>query len=333
MKIAEAKETSNLSFFDRMGVLSHGVDCDWRFTQASVEKFGSILASHTRVLCAGTPNLYDYLARKGCNTFLIDKNSLLSPHLIETDTAKFMVGDISAIEGLNKDFSAAVMDPPWYPEDYENWLVNILKVLQPGAYLYIVLFKSLTRPSAFAERELLIQKLSDIGQAKFLELNLEYATPLFETEVLKRHDIYGLNTWRTADVLEVKLSSKSIEWPKKFNEMPISKIEWQKYPINNQIIAIARNDQDFGALASHSIDAVSESYELLSVSRRDPNWKGANVWTSRSRAARVIGTQTLCDILTGIAANGKSYLTGIAPINREPFLELMTNLEIDLGKL
>jgi len=202
---------------------------------------------------------------------------------------------------LQGAYEVAVMDPPWYPDDYELWLARLLPLLRPGATFFTTLFPDLVRPSAHSERDQLCRYLHRLGRVRLLPRFAVYSTPPFEAEVLSRVGLGSVPKWRISPLFEVTLADGAHDRgpPERARKKAP---QWNRFVIGQQTVAVATTPGNSGVF---SYTPGAESCALNSVSRRDPRRSRINVWTSRNWVAEVSGTETL-DRFLGYVASGMS---------------------------
>ena len=157
----------------------HPADFDWRFDRATAKALARLTSAHGRVLCFGTPTVYEAIAALGGRAHLIDCNPFIATHLTTNERCSFQISDLQSDLEIHGEFDAAVLDPPWYPEYYYTWLARAVTVLRRRhpTSLYITLFRELTRPAARSERAELLSKLNALGIATVLDVQAVYQTP------------------------------------------------------------------------------------------------------------------------------------------------------------
>lgn len=273
----------------------HQLDSDWRFNRQSAEYVAGLLACFDRVLCVGTPTVYSCLAAWGREVCLVDRNPGLKGGVLESQHAHLFVSDARAFQYKVSHFDAAVIDPPWYPEDYASWVQAVGPSLRKNAKLYAVLFKELLRPQASQERAKILKILGQLGPVRHLTEPVTYTTPLFEALVLGRLGLPALAEWRTADLIEVTVQAPSPLKEEASVSLPAK--DWTRFFFGKRVVAV-RDDSIRSVTFSYiPPSGACYGYDLHTVSSRDPALSQINVWTSRSKAAVVQGTAKLSHVL------------------------------------
>jgi hypothetical protein len=99
------------------------VDFDWRFQKDTAERLFGMLSRFRSVVCVGTPTVFSLLSKVRRADVLIDQNPYYKRTLF-TDGGRVFCSAIEDFNffGLEKQFEAALLDPPWNLVDYRSWL-------------------------------------------------------------------------------------------------------------------------------------------------------------------------------------------------------------------
>jgi hypothetical protein len=273
----------------------HPADYDWRFDLVTANAFAELAGKFTNVLCLGTPTVFNAIASKGRRACLIDRNPLLADVLKSSYLARVVISDVAAVDHIDGVFDAAVLDPPWYLADYELWLRKGLRLLTPAASIFLVLFRELTRPAAARERKQLLANLACLGSVSFPSFDAVYSTPRFEAEVLHRLGLPMLPAWRVGDVVRVDLAGSLPRCPFP-DRVTAIRPTWTRFVAGEEVIFLAVDSDDTHPI-THSPPEGGASFDLNSVSERDPRRRRINIWTSRNRAAIALGTRRIAAFL------------------------------------
>lgn len=318
----------NRSELDQRSPEPHPIDYDWRFNKATADSLARLTSSFGRVLCIGTPTVYHAIAERRRAGFLIDRNPFLACHLVQNENCNFIIENIEALSpnDIDGQFAAAILDPPWYPAVYERWLARTIPHIQSGGTIFVSLFRKFTRPEAERERLELLDRFAAIGEVSFAFFEAVYSTPRFEAEVLSRLNLPVLPDWRAADVVRIDLFPHITSWP--FPCHPAeSTMLWHRFLDDQQVIAVVYRDNDRGPI-TYSPAAPNISFELASVSGRDPGRTTIAVWTSRNRAAAATGTQRIiavfCNHDSSIAKNDRA---SVHPVDERVTAHLANDLK------
>ena len=269
---------SNFSNFDNL-IIDH----DWRFDRNTIEAIHRLLMPYKRVLCIGTPTVFARLAESNSEHALIDWNPLLGAAI--GITKNFVCKDISKCDGgeFGIEFDAVVIDPPWYPEDYDLWIRIAAKYVTRGGKLYLPIYPSLMRPSASVEVQALSKSLSQMGSVRIANIPVRYETPSFESECLRSCGLPPLHGWRSARLAEVAVD----RLPDLFaSEVESPYEDWTRFKFGSSTVAVKTSDRP------RSSETVSPAYFFLdSVSARDG--RRSKIDAINSKNVAVIAKSTL----------------------------------------
>jgi hypothetical protein len=307
----------------------HPVDYDWRFDGATAASLADLAMEHGAVLCVGTPTVYDAIGEANGRACLIDRNPLLVSFLRRTSGCRFIIDDIASIYPtdirVDERFSSAVLDPPWYPYAYDQWLARTIPLMVAGGTIFLILFREFTRQNAEKERADLLNRLTAIGTISYPLDAATYSTPIFELEVLARLGVPRLTNWRAADVVKVELFPNVSSWPFEAS-IAAAAPKWRRFVVGDQVLAIEIRSRDNGPV-TYSPPPPCVCYELESVSGRDPCRSKIAVWTSRNRAAAATGTERISAFMAAMVGD----LVPVLPLtaaDKERSRELAIDLQI-----
>jgi len=310
----------------------HPLDYDWRFEPSTAERIAEIASAHGRVLCLGTPAVFQAIAARKGHAHLIDRNSLIESFLAKAQNCTFEITDLADAPRTRQQFDAAVLDPPWYLPCYELWLSRALAALARPSVIFVTIFRDLTRPGADREREQLLTALSALGRTKHVG-DVAYSTPRFEAEVLERIGLPTMPSWRMADLVRVETTAAS-EGLTLAPAKPTKKLfQWQRYIIGGQVVAVRTPAHDNGPITYVYPRKPASGTDLMSVSRRYPSRVGLTVWTSRNRAVAATGTGRIAAFFASIS--GSRNLPGSTQLitceDRVALGHLTADLRLDVG--
>lgn len=318
------------SDLDRRTPEPHPIDYDWRFNLSTVKFLTSLTKRFENILCVGTPTVFDLLAKTGRRATLVDRNAFLAKALSEFPHARLIFDEIEVTDLSSATYDAAILDPPWYPCEYDTWLDKVIPALRPGGTILLTLFRELTRPSAHKELGLLLDSLSRVGRVNLIPAAATYVTPRFELEVLQQVGAPTLHSWRQGDIAEVVLFPDSRNWINPPVALP--KRKWRRFLLGDQVVATAIRDDDNGPVSYRGLADARLSFQLTSVSNRDAQRERIDVWTSRNRGAQVSGIQRVCSALAAIAESPENQDRLHLPLTTADYSSFH-NLLADVGLL
>jgi hypothetical protein len=290
--------------------------CSWYFTEATCARLASLRDwREQRIAFLGAPRLFEWFNTESVarDCVLFDADAHVIDHLRHANVyapAQLIRYDVStAPVWSGGTFDCVFFDPPWYPEDYPQWLARASQLAPEGTIMFS-LFPALTRPTARAEREAILASVQrGAAAATVISAFLEYDVPTFEKAELKAAGVDTVRTWKLADLVVLD----SFVW------RPVStdqrRVEtWREVDIAQIRIFVGqpRNDVSLSRLLSPLPDG---TVRLRSPSRRDPGRVAANVLTSRGCGATTDRPQELFAILSDIAvavSSGETIQEAIA---------------------
>lgn len=154
----------------------------------------------------GTPILayfYACATKSDCTVLDVDKKLLDSLQYPENCTIFHYDIENKLPEELKQRHSVVVIDPPWYNEMYEAFLIRSRYLASPDATLLCVIPGLLTRPTILEERKKLIDKLhqNDYKVICIEPNSVSYIVPDFEAEAYKAINGFDTRSWRRADLI------------------------------------------------------------------------------------------------------------------------------------
>jgi len=272
---------SGLSELEGNPVLS-----SWYFTSDTCYRLERLQDwSECAIAFMGTPRMYEWFAQKkiGKRRTLLDLDALVIDRLQTLAMARndeVALADIRDIvpDRLRGQFQWAILDPPWYPEDYQVWISQAM-ALAPGGTLCISLFPELTRPDASAERLRILRDLKEsAGRLTVVSEWLEYQIPSFEECQLAASGITSLGPWKLSDMVicELKPGVRVNPGPRQFQRRDA----WFEVDVGAlRIFVTDPGDIRPGKELLKIVEGVSLT--LPSPSRRLPGLENINVLTSR----------------------------------------------------
>ncbi|WP_198674475.1 dGTP triphosphohydrolase [Idiomarina tyrosinivorans] len=187
----------------------------WWYTLASQEDFvGRLLSTHDklRVLCIGTPTIASVLSSNEVPTVLLDIDADIIELYNRTYSNKGKGVRYDVFKGLpsehHKKFNISVIDPPWYLEYFKAFLSRAISGTKNGGLVYCSIPQILTRPGIAAERQSIIEELTNCGHEVLCieKSSFKYIVPEFEDVSFKEKKLSLSNQpWRASDLLIIKV--------------------------------------------------------------------------------------------------------------------------------
>jgi hypothetical protein len=281
--------------------VGHALDADWRFTPACarllVHEMTASLPRRATVAHLGAPTTFLYgVLEAGTNQHvLLDRNETMLEALAAVGDAphrllRLDLGRADVPAGLHA--SAAIADPPWYPEDTLLFLVAAAGLCVPDALIMLCQPSLGTRPGVEAERRQLLDELPALGLAleDMRSGALHYQTPQFEATALRAaiEEINRLWYWRRGDLLVLRRTG-AIRPP-----LVVSQLAEEWHEVRFGPVRIKIRNQ---ATGRRDLDSLVTSDVLQSVSRRDSTRTHIGLWTSGNPVYRIAHPRSICAVI------------------------------------
>lgn len=279
--------------------VSHPADADWRFTPQSAVELARRATQNVPggevVVHIGTPSTFlrCVVAATGHQHVLLDRNTAVLDALADRiRPPNLMLGiDLHAITWLRLGAGAAIVDPPWYPEDTLSFLTVAAQACRPAATVLLCQPTIGTRPGVAQERDQLLESVAAVG----LELSalrsgaVRYATPHFEAVSLQAA-AQGFPvpvSWRKGDVLELTRTDS----PPAGTAAGTGQREWREVRFGPVRLKLAQEPTgpDLGRITPQDV--------LPTVSRRDPLRTRIGLWTSGNRVFTLQHPDLITDLI------------------------------------
>jgi hypothetical protein len=299
----------------------HLLDFEWYFENSSANELARLLGSNNKtVLCMGTPKVAKFLSKMEKNFLLVDKNPLiLKRKILKIEKQQFYCHDLLMPIYLKEKFRCVFFDAPWYEDYILYWLWQSAKHVKAGGIIGFTLFPSLTRPTAYYERERIIEAANLLGNIEILNNVISYETPAFEREVLLNANIDLDFGWRRGDLVLVKVNKipEVIKIPNTIKIEP-----WDTFVVGNQTIKLRPNSDDNNRFILRPINN-RKNFFLPSVSAREKSRSIIDIWTSRNKIAEVGSKAYIRSILIKYS----SYFSSNISFRKPQTIKINSNLE------
>src|SRR5215469_3578264 len=324
------------------------VDAQWYFDLPSVRFIISVFPPDTSsVVALGTPTVAAVAAESVPQVTLVD----ISPRFCPPGLPPWVDGkDVVTVSqnldekryGGTGDADVVIMDPPWYIENYRAWLQSAVASCRVGGLIAVALPQVLTNRRSLPEREEILELLRFIGPVEMMENVLTYVTPSFELAVLEADDLQFLRRWRRADLALVKVQSRCLPY-----DFPgVQDIEWVYREVRGRVVRSCREPEHGSGLPvigptnpemEHWLTGSTDprmEYRLTGVGRNYLWSSGANLVTSRGRAAAVLRWGALPRILNRLQKDDdcdldsavQAELPGVSAEDCKPLVDILRTL-------
>jgi hypothetical protein len=276
----------------------HILDAEWYFTPSTSKMLADILLPGP-ICLLGTPTVANELRQQ--RYLLVDSSPFVLRRFSAVPAANLMNIRIDAQTRIG-DFSSVLLDPPWYHPHLIDWLAVAFRAVGIGGRLLMPLIGEGTRPSASADRELILRTFSAAGSVEIIPDAVEYDIPLFEARALDVAGITLTAPWRRADLAIVEVAARP-ELPD-LGSLPVDTDEgvWSTYVVRGQVVKLRAMDRARGGGPAIVPVPGVDGFVFDSVSRRDARRSAIDIWTSRNGVARVVDVTAVERMLTTLAA-------------------------------
>jgi hypothetical protein len=268
--------------------IPHPLDYFWAFSPGSIEQLSAILLARTssgdEIVYLGAPNAFNAAA-----AVMADRNHvLLDRREVGGDprqggNRRFERVDLLVDDVPRLGADAAILDPPWYPDDMCGFLWAAAAAAAPGAQILMSSPPVGTRPKA--ERE--VSEVIDWAARAGLELverlkgAIRYLSPPFELSSHRAAHLGGVPLdWRTGDLLQFRVLS-----PLVCARPPSAAGEgsWRRFVIDEIPVWVKIRAEPSAGIGDQLLRGITSGDVLQTVSRRDPTRKEVDLWTSLNR--------------------------------------------------
>lgn len=247
----------------------------WPFTSATVSRIEILAEGFSKVALLGVPSLFANLRSRSTSTILFDCDDYFFPE----GSDGFFKTDVAGISSnFDNMFDLVIADPPWYPDEYHEWLTTAARITRLGGTVMFVLFPEGIRPSARAERkEILEFAKNSLSDVTIDNTKAQYETPSFEQVQLICNGIRPIN-WRIADLVIGRTKEK-----KQIQNSNVTREynAWQECRVGSGRLFVDTNPNHFSPSENFLVCADVNSRFLPSPSRRSPARIKSNILSSR----------------------------------------------------
>ncbi len=311
----------------------HPLDFDWRFSSSCLHFLGgrAELQGNMKICILGAPSLFRYLARRGRDVTLYDKNSLAIKRLTDGGFEGANECDLFEMEAGKELFDVVVADPPWYLEHYEAFLRVASAVISHGGYLLLSVLPRFTRTEASADRQRILE-LAFRGGLDIVEVkqaSLSYESPPFEAATLLAEGIVDL-TWRSGDLFVFRRSTRVSFLDRNGILVSASDGQWESVVVDGVVIRIRLETTIAAAPFTFRPASETGDHHLHSVSRRSPVRGRINLWTSRNVALSLSRTDCAISLLESFQnTNTVSVADQVRRVSVDFALDEVSSLELN----
>ncbi|MBL1459126.1 MAG: hypothetical protein COA34_014920 [Methylophaga sp.] len=283
----------------------HILDSDWRFTQETLQGLVDVLPLDGTMLAIGTPSLTRILEGKGCDFLLVDRQPNLGVG------AQLCIDVLQSLP-VTGNFSSAIVDPPWYPDEFRYWVAWAAHAVGPGGTIFAAIWPNFTRPNARNEKISLWNWISTWAEVELLDLPLRYSVPLFEQIATSAQtEDEPQSSPLIGELIRIKIKRCP-----ELSTLRVSSVVWHRFRFNQYQLAL-RVDGLERAEISMRMHPLANSWIWPFVSRRAPQMSDINLWSSRNEVATLTGGKLVVTLLQDLALSSETsayeLLTSYAP--------------------
>lgn len=290
----------------------HPLDYCWWFDTGTVSYVVSLIrhlsSSRAHIALLGTPTIFDAAtsARDTRRFSLIDSDPLVvSRRISGVSGERFaFLADLRCRDVSIDCAKVVIADPPWYEPETRAFLWASRQFCEHDAFVLMSVPPEGTRPGVMAEWERMVKWARTLG----LEVEdhqrgvLSYVSPLFERNALFAAGVPPPRAaWRRGDLVRFRcVGVCRAERPR-----AVSGDQWCERIFGDVRIRV-RRPRERREWRDPTLNRITESDVLPTVSRRDQRRDLVDVWTSGNRVFRCNGTTIVLNILDAIARDERS---------------------------
>lgn len=276
----------------------HPLDFEWRNTSKSlnylVELISQINKPEDSVLLMGMPTLFATICNRDIpqKVKLVERNEPIIESLAKLGNHRTSIVNADIFKAKQSEIgkhNCAIMDPPWYSDQFYQFVWLAAKSLFVGGTMVISIPPINTKPDIDDQRLKWFTFCQKQGLCieNLFACKLEYAMPFFEFNAFRTAGIENiLPFWRTGDVVMFKKIKESDSERPAFVE-PTS--TWKEKIFESVRIRVNIALKSEGKF---NITHLLPQGILPSVSKSDERRKGVNIWTSGNRIFSVNDPET-----------------------------------------
>lgn len=261
----------------------HPLDFDWRYDGTTASALVDLLRDRGPTLAIGAPSVARLMQAGGCDITLVDRQPLQGVHNHVVAEATDFISD--------RKFLTALVDPPWYPTQLENWSAAAGAALEIGGCVFVSVWPNRTRPSASEELNASLERMSKWADITRNVMTLTYETPGFERTAI---DISGLTPLsaspRAGELirLDVRVDVPNVSVKRRDEE-------WVRFVIDDYQLAVRWANRS-GPPTTTKLP-VASGWRWPFVSTRAPGLNRIDIWSSDGEVAILGCPRTTIEVL------------------------------------
>jgi len=282
------------SFYEKCEIFNkmpppHLANYDWRYSRKTAQKIINQIEKNKSICCLGTPTIAIELILNGySNVTLLDINEpivkIIEKEFLDTKIKCQTYNALFEIpDSLQSHFDIVIIDPPWYLDYYELFILRSLQLIkEKDSFVILPVFPILSHKSACYDVIGLYSFLLQTGAKSIKSCGfVEYEMPEFEKLVImgKKAPMPDSN-WRCAELIQIEFSNK------------LRVLKKISVPVINDFISWDRKynekDKNYYVANTFPLFPLKNKYvfyreQMLSISRKSIMHKKIVVWDSKNR--------------------------------------------------
>jgi len=260
--------------------LPHPMDAEWRFTEKTAEKLLRAAVAVTQpgdsILLMGVPSVVLAAVRSPDDRkyFVCGEQNIIAHELIQITSADARFCHFTA---NRLDAAAAILDPPWYVDQFRAMLSQASHHCRTGAHIFASAPAEHVRPGILED----LIRIAEVATKSGLELEgenaaaLTYRTPFFEINALRASGVRAwLPDWRRGNLTTYRKRAAGRRWK------TVAKRPAFELTLSGIRLRLLGWDDDLQV----EFSPLYEGEIFPSVSARAPRRAEATLWTSGNRA-------------------------------------------------
>ncbi len=199
-----------------------------------------------------------------------------------------------------EDFDCIIMDPPWYQDYYELFLLRATEILKHGGLLHTALFPAFAKTHGLQERAAIFNFIQNRGLHLISLLNgiLEYEAPMFEKQTLSTTNFDNVpHSWRKGDLATLFQACKY----GRDHTLQVETDEWKEFIVGSSKLKVRIPAGTISHYVAPSITPVEKDGPYFrSISRKDPKRAQIGLWTSKQQAFSIKGAYVIVILLDSL---------------------------------
>lgn len=303
--LADAERAPATTAATRERPLPHPLDFYWAHTDESIDAIIGELAARAEpsatIAYLGTPNIFRVGAKRmGDRVHVLLDRSVPLTAALGNGAGQVLRLDLlrDQLPELNAD--AAILDPPWYPDQMRGFLWAAARMVRKGGQLWVSFPPTGTRYAVEHETAQVLEAAAGYG-LELIERRpdaVRYLSSPFELASHRAARLGGIpRDWRVGELVHMRLARKPTS-PRP--STPSDASIWLPFTIDEIPIYVRERHVDSDSIDDGLLGSIIAGDVLHTVSSRDPNRAEVDIWTSLNRvwaSTNPLAVQAICRAL------------------------------------